>query len=176
MIGLETNVPVTDLHVPVSRNDINLPPLERRRRSLVDDDDLERAAASEYRPELTRPLRVEMLRDHDWRGEVLVEGAYKRGKGANSAGGGTDHDEIFTIVCRFLGCHLLESGGSHLSGLIGKTWFGTLVAFGAREITFEQHLPDQRAVLFCLLRASLKGLCRPRVIGTALLSFGRLQQ
>ena len=62
MIAFEKDVAIVDLHVSVSRNDVDLPILKCRRRMLVHYYDRKLAASLENGPEMARTLGIEMLR------------------------------------------------------------------------------------------------------------------
>src|SRR5689334_18322138 len=76
---------IHDAHVPVGRYDIDPSIFELGWTMFSDNDDRQYAAALKDQSQLTRALWIEVLRNHDRRGERFVKRAHERGEGAHTA-------------------------------------------------------------------------------------------
>src|SRR6185369_8483048 len=94
VIALQIDVPITDSHVSVRRYDIDLAALESGLPMFAYDEDRQRAATLENCSELAGTLRIEMLRNDDWRGKRFVKCAYERRQRAHAACGSANDYEI----------------------------------------------------------------------------------
>ena len=94
MISFEKNVAIANLHVPVGWHNIDLAVLERRRRMLAHYDDRKFSTPLQNGSQVAWPLGIEMLRQDDRRGKVLVKRADQRRQRTDAAGGRTNDNEI----------------------------------------------------------------------------------
>src|SRR5262245_47773695 len=70
---------------------------------FANDDYRQLSATLENRSEMTRALRIQMLCQYDWSGEVLGKRADESGQSSHAAGGRADDHQIVALVEGFIG-------------------------------------------------------------------------